>query len=572
MRKAVILFVTLVLLATVSATPAYAQAPPALPHAFCGSVLINGDPAPDGTQVSATVETGEIISTQNPVATENGNYGIDGLHLLVQGYDLSGAIKFYVNGVEVEGVTAIFEAEGGPTPQNLDLVSNITAQKVVTVPAGQTDYVIDFSAEAGTTITVNTTAQVTVQKYADNPHPGVALPANMLPIYIDIDIDVLGNIAWPMHVEQTYTTAEVAGLDESSLRMYYFKDAAWHECSDTGVNTATNTIWANMTSTELWGSPIAFGGAAAPEPPLVGGGGGGGYPWIKVIYEGILSSVMINLRGELLQPLFLTSPDGLFTFKIGYFAKVLTAEGKLPKEIEILKVAEPPSPPANYKIVGDVYELLPSGLTFDPPATLRLGFDPAELPEEVAEEDLSIAYWDGSEWSSLASTVNAEADTVSCQLSHFTMFAIIGAVTPPPAPTPATFTLTLAGISPAEVAPGEEVTITVSVANTGGTEGSYTVVLNINDVKEAEKDVTVTAGESQKVGFTVTREEPGDYAVMVSGLGGSFTVKAPPAPVPAPAPAPPAKPISWYLIGGLIAGGVIVVLLIFFLVRRSRAY
>ena len=113
----------------------------------------------------------------------------------------------------------------------------------------------------------------------------------------------------------------------------------------------------------------------------------------------------------------------------------------------------------------------------------------------------------------------------------------------------------------------------MSVANTGGTRGSYTVALMINGVKEAEKSVTVAAGDSRSVSFTVSKEDIASYSVVVDGLSGSFTVVAPLPPAPPP-PAPPPEvkaPINWPLIGGIIAGVIVVGLLIFFLVRR-RAY
>ncbi|GAI03431.1 unnamed protein product, partial [marine sediment metagenome] len=115
---------------------------------------------------------------------------------------------------------------------------------------------------------MSTTAEVTitVKKYATNPHPEVPRPASMLPRYIDIEVSNLDAILWPMHVEQTYTDAEVAGINESTLGMYYFKAGAWHRCSDTGVNTAANYVWANMLRVELSGSPVAVGGTAAPAP------------------------------------------------------------------------------------------------------------------------------------------------------------------------------------------------------------------------------------------------------------------------------------------------------------------
>jgi len=125
-----------------------------------------------------------------------------------------------------------------------------------------------------------------------------------------------------------------------------------------------------------------------------------------------------------------------------------------------------------------------------------------------------------------------------------------------PSPPAAVFSVTNLSVEPAEVQPKDTVTITVSVANTGGSEGSYTVVLKINEFKEAERSVTVAAGGSETVTFSVTRAEAGSYTVAVNGLIGAFTVVA---------------PTNWPLIGGIIGGAVIVGLLIYFLVVRRRA-
>jgi len=96
---------------------------PEFPHIFRGTVTINNQPAPNGTLVSAAI-TGRTVKTsdQNPVATVNGNYGIDGLSLLVQGDDLveGDIITFYVNGVS-SGVTRTYQPGGGPTWANLSV-------------------------------------------------------------------------------------------------------------------------------------------------------------------------------------------------------------------------------------------------------------------------------------------------------------------------------------------------------------------------------------------------------------------------------------------------------------------
>lgn len=92
-------------------------------------------------------------------------------------------------------------------------------------------------------------------------------------------------------------------------------------------------------------------------------------------------------------------------------------------------------------------------------------------------------------------------------------------------------------IEPAEVAPNETVTISVSITNTGGGQGSHDVVLVINDEEEEIKSVTLAAGDSEDVTFSVTRGDAGihrvriewferDYDATIS-LYDSFTVMLP---------------------------------------------
>ncbi len=106
MRVKTLVSIGLLLGFILSATPVYAV--PALPHAFYGSVYINGSPAPPGTQVTATGTGVMTAIPQNPLTTTaSGQYGTGGTYLLVQGDDvLDGAtITFYVNGVST-GQTA----------------------------------------------------------------------------------------------------------------------------------------------------------------------------------------------------------------------------------------------------------------------------------------------------------------------------------------------------------------------------------------------------------------------------------------------------------------------------------
>jgi len=153
--------------------------------------------------------------------------------------------------------------------------------------------------------------------------------------------------------------------------------------------------------------------------------------------------------------------------------------------------------------------------------SLNWSYAPQALPRYVAAESLAIAYFDAGNgsWVRLESDVAPAGNRVSARVSHFTTFALIGRVAPPPA----SFSLSDPVIEPERVKPGEAVNISALLSNTGGTEGSYTVVLRINGDAEAEKEVTLAAGEAERVSFSLTKP-PGSYNVSLGELQGSFIV------------------------------------------------
>jgi hypothetical protein len=79
-------------------------------------------------------------------------------------------------------------------------------------------------------------------------------------------------------------------------------------------------------------------------------------------------------------------------------------------------------------------------------------------------------------------------------------------------------------ISPEQVLPNQQVEISINVANYGGTDGTRNVELYINGYLADSQMVTVPAGSSQLVVFTVTKTEPGTYQVLLEGHEGQFTV------------------------------------------------
>ena len=85
-------------------------------------------------------------------------------------------------------------------------------------------------------------------------------------------------------------------------------------------------------------------------------------------------------------------------------------------------------------------------------------------------------------------------------------------------------------VSPSEVEVGEEAIVTVTVENQGTAAGEYRVELIVNGEIEDAKNVTLEAGASTTVTFTISKDIPGDYTIEVGGKTATLTVTSPPPP------------------------------------------
>ena len=111
-------------------------------------------------------------------------------------------------------------------------------------------------------------------KYADNPGTGFSGDIGK---YIDVHIDDDTNVT-EIEIWLYYTNAEIEGLNELSLKLYWWDGSDWTECSDSGVNPADTNgysgyIWAKIRGDttpdldDLTGTPFGGGG----NPRIVGG-------------------------------------------------------------------------------------------------------------------------------------------------------------------------------------------------------------------------------------------------------------------------------------------------------------
>jgi hypothetical protein len=146
--------------------------------------------------------------------------------------------------------------------------------------------IVDAIEEAGTEVVVKGKATVIIAKYASNPHPsssvyGAAAALDVVALSdefeeLDIFSDVRVTDAEPgteIEIRLYYTNDEARGFNETSLRLFWWNNTAWVQCSDTDVNTTSSEgysgyMWAKITATttptlsQLTGTP--WGGYGHP--------------------------------------------------------------------------------------------------------------------------------------------------------------------------------------------------------------------------------------------------------------------------------------------------------------------
>ena len=144
----------------------------------------------------------------------------------------------------------------------------------LTVPFGSTTTV--GSRSLGVSAEVNTfigNPKVTVATYPSNP--GDTSIFKTLGKYVDVQISSAKGVNWIV-IRVYYDDADLAaaGVDESTLVLYWWNGASWVECPDLHVDAESNCVWVKITDTsiptlsQLTGTVFGTGGSeTTPTPP-----------------------------------------------------------------------------------------------------------------------------------------------------------------------------------------------------------------------------------------------------------------------------------------------------------------
>jgi hypothetical protein len=354
------------------------------------------------------------------------------------------------------------------------------------------------------------------------------------------------------------------------------------------------------------------GGGGAPAPVGGGGGGGGGAPpavFSPVSLTGLVTSTGINSdpTGHIQLDSQVKTANDEVVLNMAAGTTMTDRNGAPVNSLSAAASASPPAAPAGSKILK-AFTMGPDGAQFSPGVGISMRFDPAALPAGVTANELSLAFHDGTNWVKLDSTVDAAANTISAQATHFTQFAIISPAAAPtpaaPAPPPTPVTVPDQVVSPAipkdlNATINSDGQVFLHWTHDPSTNENGFMVDRASSADFATEEVEFhTADKTESfVDITALPGKTYFYRIMaVTGVGHSdpsnvaqITVPVPsttPAPVtPAsttpttpstPAPTTPTAPVqpagsNMGLIIGIVVAVVVVVGLAIFLMRKKPA-
>ncbi len=216
-------------------------------------------------------------------------------------------------------------------------------------------------------------------------------------------------------------------------------------------------------------------------PPASGGGGGGGGFGSQLVGINLSgTSPFMDGNGKSLTAGVLKTPDGKLTLNVPVGVFIWNAAGAAQPFLSANTIETPPAAPSPQVLIM-AYELGTTGVTFNPGIGIAFSYSDAQLPAGVTESSLYIAWWNGSAWVKLTSSVDATANSVSATITHFTTFALIGQIQPTTTTTPPPTQTTTPPPSQTTTAPPSQTTTpppgsTTTLPPVGGTTTNWLLI------------------------------------------------------------------------------------------------
>jgi hypothetical protein len=231
----------------------------------------------------------------------------------------------------------------------------------------------------------------------------------------------------------------------------------------------------------------------------------------------------VNASGRAIEEINASDNNLKLTVRIPFGTLVKNRVGQAVTSIRITPLGENNGANPGSLLIGQSYEVEPSGATFEDAAFIIFRYNPSEIPSGISANNLYIALWDpvALVWTNLGGTVNPDARTVTVPTKHLSTYALMART------RPADFNLSNVTLSAGTVFSGETVTASIDINNQGDLSGNYTVSFKINNAMVQTKDISLSGGCAEKVSFTFAADAAGEYQIDIGGVPATIVVKKP---------------------------------------------
>lgn len=255
---------------------------------------------------------------------------------------------------------------------------------------------------------------------------------------------------------------------------------------------------------------------AALQPPSGGGSGGGGTDTKR--FTTVAGSC--DQKGVLWEDVTALSVDIQCALTLLRGTTIVNANGYPINAVTVTTIAEPGDTPEGVAFIGCVYEFSPKGTSISPSANLTLVYEAVDVPHGVIGADIVVAMYDQEtgEWRRLKSSADVENRRVSAAVTGFSQFVLMAGT------RPAAFDIGQPGIVPGEIRQNGNVSVTVTVTNTGDLSGDCRLVCRLDGEIFTARTVKVRGGGSEEVEFAVPALSTGVHTVDINGAKAGFTV------------------------------------------------
>jgi hypothetical protein len=267
---------------------------------------------------------------------------------------------------------------------------------------------------------------------------------------------------------------------------------------------------------------------ANPTPAPAGGGGGGGSSSGSGGGASGITSLMgsMSASGRAIEEITASDINLKLTVRIPFGTLVKKRVGAALTSIRITPLGESQAAKQGSVLIGQSFEVEPSGATFEASAFLVFRYSPSDIPADISVNNLYIALWDpiASVWTDLGGKVDPSARTITVPIQHLSTYALMART------RPADFKLSNITLSSREILSGETITASIDINNQGDLSGNYTANLKINNTMAQTKSIVLSGGSGDKVSFTFVPDAVGEYQISIGDMPATFVVKKPQTP------------------------------------------